>query len=167
LNTGHPATSNPLAEQNFLVQTINMLQQAPQWPNMAILVTWDDSDGWYDHVMPPIVNPSSDSADTLAGPGVCGTPVPGAYQDRCGYGPRLPFLVISPFAKPNHVDHTLNDQTSILRFIEDNWGLGRIGDQSFDALAGSILSHFDFSNPHTQTVLMNPTSGEVVNTPSN
>jgi phospholipase C len=161
VSTGHPATSNPLAEQTFLVQTINALQQSPQWPSMAILITYDDSDGWYDHVMPPIVNPSNDSGDTLAGAGKCGTSVSGAYQDRCGYGPRLPFLVISPFAKQNNVDHTVNDQTSILRFIEDNWGLPRIGDQSFDALAGPILSHFDFNNPHYGTVLLNPTTGEV------
>jgi phospholipase C len=131
---------------------------------MAIIVTYDDSDGWYDHVMPPIVNPSSDpTTDTLGGSGLCGTTVSGAYQDRCGYGPRLPFLVISPYAKQNHVDHELTDQTSVLRFIEDNWGLPRIGDQSFDALANSILSHFDFTSaPHTGTVVLNPTTGQVV-----
>jgi phospholipase C len=162
VNTGHPATSNPLAEQSFLVQTVNALQQTPQWSSMAILIAYDDSDGWYDHVMPPIVNPSSDSAnDTLAGSGMCGTSVAGAYQDRCGYGPRLPFLVISPYAKRNNVDHTVNDQTSILRFIEDNWGLPRIGDQSFDALANSILGHFDFTKAHEGIVLLNPSSGEV------
>jgi phospholipase C len=131
---------------------------------MAILIAWDDSDGWYDHVIGPIVNPSSDAAnDTLNGSALCGTTVTGAYQDRCGYGPRLPFLVVSPYAKQNNVDHTLNDQTSILRFIEDNWGLPRIGDQSFDAIAGSILTHFDFAaSPHTQPVLLNATTGEVI-----
>ena len=129
---------------------------------MAIIITYDDSDGWYDHVMPPIVNPSNDSAhDTLNG-STCGTPVASAYQDRCGYGPRLPFLVISPYAKQNHVDHALTDQTSILRFIEDNWGLPQIGDQSFDAIANEILGHFDFtSTPHDQTVILNPTTGQV------
>jgi phospholipase C len=164
VNTGHPSTSTPLNEQGFLVETINALQQTPQWPSMAILIAWDDSDGWYDHVMPPIVNPSSDAAnDTLNGAGACGTSATGAYQDRCGYGPRLPFLIISPYAKQNHVDSAVNDQTSILRFIEDNWGLPRIGDQSFDALANTILSHFDFNAPpHTQPVLLNPTTGEVM-----
>jgi phospholipase C len=166
-NTGHPQKSNPLAEQAFLVQTINMLQQSPQWNSMAILIAYDDSDGWYDHVMPPIVNPSNDAAlDTLAGPGMCGSvsnlnQMLGVYKDRCGYGPRLPFVVISPFAKQNYVDHTLNDQTSILRFIEDNWNLGRIGDQSFDVLAGSILGHFDFTKAHLKPVLLDPTSGQV------
>ena len=162
VNTGHPATSTPLAEQSFLVQTINALQETPQWSSMAILITYDDSDGWYDHVMPPIVNPSSDSAnDTLTGSGLCGTAVTGAYLDRCGSGPRLPFLVISPFAKQYNVDHSFNDQTSILRFIEDNWWLPRIGDQSFDALANSIEGHFDFTKAHPGKVLLNPTSGEV------
>jgi len=162
VNTGHPATSTPLAEQGFLVETINALQQTPQWKNMAIIITYDDSDGWYDHVMPPIVNPSNDSAhDTLNG-STCGTPVASAYQDRCGYGPRLPFLVISPYAKQNHVDHALTDQTSVLRFIEDNWGLPQIGDQSFDAIANEILGHFDFTSaPHDQTVILNPTTGQV------
>jgi len=65
-------------------------------------------------------------------------------------------LVISPFAKQNNVDHTVNDQTSILRFIEDNWGLPRIGDQSFDALANSILGHLEFTMAHTKTMLLNP-----------
>src|SRR5262249_52395280 len=72
------------------------------------------------------------------GPGACGTAPAGAYQDRCGYGVRQPLLVISPFARQNFVDHSVTDQSSILRFIEDNWNLGRIGNQSFDALAGSL-----------------------------
>ena len=65
-------------------------------------------------------------------------------QDRCGYGPRQPLLVISPFARANFVDHTLTDQTSILRFIEDNWQTPRVGDGSMDTKAGSILNMFQF-----------------------
>jgi len=114
--------------------------------------------------MPPVVNQSSDSAnDALNGPtGMCGTAQPGAYQDRCGYGPRLPFLVLSPYAKQNYVDHNLMDQTSILRFIEDNWSLGRIGDQSFDAMAGSVLDSFDFTISHPKPLMLDPGSGEPV-----
>jgi phospholipase C len=99
--------------------------------------------------MPPIINQSNDSAnDALLGPiGLCGTALAGAYLDRCGYGPRLPFLVISPFAKRNFVDHSLIDQTSITRFIEDNWQLGQLGNQSFDAEAGPIPNLFDFNAP--------------------
>lgn len=137
---------------------------------MAILITWDDSDGWYDHVMPPIVNQSNDPAnDALLGStGLCGTAAAGAYEDRCGYGPRLPFLVIAPFAKENFVGHSLADQTSITRFIEDNWQLGRIGNQSFDAFAGSILNMFDFQSPDLgnpasrRMLILDPNSGEPI-----
>jgi phospholipase C len=132
---------------------------------MAILISWDDSDGWYDHVLAPIVNRSSDpNNDALLGSsGLCGTSQAGAYLDRCGYGPRLPFLVISPYAKGNFVAHTVADQTSILRFIEDNWQLGRIGDQSFDAMSGSILNLFDFpayGRPSDRTLILDPDTGE-------
>jgi phospholipase C len=86
----------------------------------------------------------------------------GSYLDRCGYGPRLPFLVISPFAKPNFVDSTVTDLTSILRFVEDNWNLGRMGDQSFDAMAGSILNMFNFTQQPAPPVLLDPKTGLVV-----
>jgi phospholipase C len=166
--TGHPSDSTPLAEQQFLVETINALQQLPEWQSMAILIAYDDSDGWYDHVMPPIVNQSNDPGqDSLLGPtGMCGTAAAGAYQDRCGYGTRLPFLVISPYAKENYVSHKTMDTTSILLFIEDNWGLGKLGDQSFDALAGSIEDNFDFvSAPRTTPLLLDEWSGQPVVTP--
>src|SRR5262249_51965226 len=88
---------------------------------------------------------SQTSFDTLSGAGLCGGNVPGdGQQGRCGYGPRLPFMVISPFAKRNFVDHTLTDQSSIIRFIEDNFGLGLIGGGSSGAYAGSVLKVFDF-----------------------
>lgn len=163
--TGHPQNSTPLEEQAFLVQTINFLETLPEWNSMAILITYDDSDGWYDHVTPPIVSPSSDAAlDTLAGTsGLCGSPAAGAYNDRCGYGPRLPLVVISPFARQNFVDHTVADQSSILRFIEDNWQLGRIGDQSFDAIAGSLNNLFNFTaQTPAPPVFLDPATGQVV-----
>jgi phospholipase C len=161
--TGHAADSTPLAEQQFLVETLNRLQQTPEWGEMAILITYDDSDGWYDHAMPPIVSPSQDPVnDALLGPvGLCGVPAVGAYEDRCGYGPRLPLLVVSPFARRNFVDHRVTDQSSLLRFIEDNWQLGRIGDQSFDEKAGTLGGLFDF-NDHAQrnrTLILDPTTG--------
>jgi phospholipase C len=72
-------------------------------------------------------------------------------------------LVISPYAKQNYVSHALTDTTSVTRFIEDNWDLGRLGDQSFDSMAGSILDSFNFiSPPHLATVILNPTTGAVV-----
>ena len=83
----------------------------------------------------------------------------GAYQDRCGYGMRLPMLVISPYAKVNYVDHSITDQTSILRFIEDNWQLGRIGNQSFDSKADTLLNMFNFTASHNANkLLLNPST---------
>jgi phospholipase C len=164
--TGHPSKSDPLSEQTFLADTINTLMQSSFWPQMAIFITYDDSDGWYDHVMPPIVNQSSDSAnDTLAGSTLrCGagtTPL-GGYLDRCGYGTRLPLIAISPYAKQNYVDHALTDTTSVLRFIEDNWSLGRIGNGSFDALAGTLDGLFNFTstpNAAARQLCLNASTG--------
>ena len=92
--------------------------------------------------------------------GLCGHAPVDAYQDRCGYGPRLPLLIISPYAKVNYVDHGITDQTSIIRFIEDNWNLGRIGNQSFDVKAGSIMSMFNLTAGHyTNKLILNPITG--------
>lgn len=157
---GHPKYSDQLSLQTFLVKTINKLQQLPEWKKMAIIIAWDDSGGWYDHAMPPIINQSHTPADALLGSGDAGTPPPGAYEGRLAYGMRVPFLLISPFAKQNYIDHTLTDQTSILRFIEDNWHLGRIGDQSFDEVAGTVAHLFDFSNPNDKILLLDPHTGE-------
>jgi phospholipase C len=146
---GHAGNSDPLDEQHFIVDTLNRLQKLPTWKSTAVIIAYDDSDGWYDHVMGPIINYSDDPQnDALSGPGMCGIAHPDADQDRCGHGPRLPLLLISPYAKVNYVDHAILDQTSILRFIEDNWGLGQIGDDSFDAKAASMMNMFDFSGGH-------------------
>jgi phospholipase C len=121
---------------------------------MAVIIATDDSDGWYDHVMPPIVNQSNTPLDFMCGSRNDG---PGA---RCGYGPRLPLLVISPFARENHVSHALTDQTSILRFIEDNWlGGERISDMSFDRFAGPLDDMFDFRSPNLRRLLLDPVTG--------
>ena len=147
---GHAGYSDPLDEQQFLVNTLNALQQTPEWQQSAVIITYDDSDGWYDHQMGPIVNQSNVSDDRLLGTGNCGTPKPidasGTIQNgRCGYGPRMPLLVISPYARKNYVDHLTTDQSSVLRFIEDNWNLGRIGNGSTDAIAGTLDGLFDFN----------------------
>jgi phospholipase C len=144
---GHAGYSDPLDEQQFVVSTINRLERTPFWRDTAVVIAYDDSDGWYDHVLAPVVNQSTDpSVDALDGT-TCGKKpenVYGGYQDRCGYGPRLPLLVVSPYAKSNFVDHTTTDQSSILRFIEDNWQTGRIGNFSLDAKAGSLANMFAF-----------------------
>jgi phospholipase C len=112
--------------------------------------------------MPPIISQSNDPKyDKLLGTDLCGYISPGVYQDRCGYGPRLPLLVISPYSKTNFVDHSITDQTSIIRFVEDNWGLGRLGNQSFDAKAASIDNMFDFTNvtAHAKKLSLDPNTG--------
>ncbi|GAA3517689.1 phospholipase C [Actinocatenispora rupis] len=157
---GHAGNSDPLDEQRFVASTLNELQKSPQWSSTAVVLAYDDSDGWYDHVMPPIVNGSQDAATDSA---ACRSkPAAGGYNDRCGYGPRLPMLVLSPYAKRNHVDHARTDQTSILRFIEDNWRAGRIGDHSYDAAAGPLGGMFDFRHaPDSTPLLLDPGTGAV------
>jgi phospholipase C len=158
---GHAGYSDPVREQAYLVETLNRLQKLPEWKDTAVVISYDDSDGWYDHAMPPIVNPSAlPGLDALSGAGACGSPAPGAYPGRCGYGARLPLLVVSPYARRNFVDHAVTDQTSILRFVEDNWKLGRIGDQSFDAKAGPLDQLFDFeAKSPAPLLLLDPGTG--------
>ena len=180
---GHAGYSDPLDEQHFLVRVINALQQSPEWSSTAVIIAYDDSDGWYDHQMPPIVNPSfNPTVDTLNGPGLCNyglqqgsptpaTPLKGGFGQpawgRCGYGTRMPLVVVSPYAKRNHVDHTLTDQSSILRFIEDNW-LSRARIQpggSFDTIAGPLDNMFDFSDgdgDRARKLILDEKTGPVV-----
>jgi phospholipase C len=115
-------------------------------------------------VIGPIVNQSDSPDDALTDTGACGTAKAGAYLDRCGYGPRQPLLVISPFARQNFVDHGVTDQSSVLLFIEDNWDLGRIGDRSTDAIAGSLGPMFDFSkdNGGGRRLFLDPATGQPV-----
>jgi phospholipase C len=161
---GHPGNSDPTSEQNWLVFMINQVMQSPAWADTAIFITYDDSDGWYDHVNGPIASPSATTVDGLAGPGNCGKPLPGANPARCGHGPRLPLLLVSPWANPNSVDHTLTNQASVIHFIEDNWRLGRIdgptapgnGQASFDRNAGGLENLFNFdARPSLDQVLLN------------
>jgi phospholipase C len=114
--------------------------------------------------MSPIVNPSATTADAVSGPEKCDNGAPlGGIQGRCGYGPRLPLLVISPFAKANFVDHTLTDQSSILKFIETNWSVGSIGGGSFDTLEGTLNNLFDFSGKTKHaTLTLDPNTGEPI-----
>ncbi|MFZ3217540.1 MAG: alkaline phosphatase family protein [Candidatus Acidiferrales bacterium] len=168
---GHAGYSDPLDEQTFIVGVINLLEKSPEWQSTAVVIAYDDSDGWYDHQFSPIVNQSTTAADALTGAGACGngaSALPGIEgnahaQGRCGYGPRLPFMVISPYAKKNFVDHGTTDQSSIIRFVEDNWLDGeRIGDGSFDAIAGSINNMFNFDQCRNEDgiLLLNPATGE-------
>ncbi|HEY1659917.1 MAG TPA: alkaline phosphatase family protein [Candidatus Sulfotelmatobacter sp.] len=174
IQDAHPGNSDPLDEQEFVVKVANTLQSMPEWSSTALIVLYDDSDGWYDHQLGTIVNGSNTSADALSGPGNCGSganalaglnPATAHAQGRCGYGPRQPLMVISPWAQHNFVDHSVTDQTSVIRFIEDNWlGGQRIGTGSFDAVADSITSLFDFNQTISTTpYLLNEKTGEPSN----
>jgi len=170
---GHAGYSDPLDEQQFIVNEINALQRTPDWSSTAVVIAYDDSDGWYDHVFSGIHNTSNTSGvanppgpqDFLTGTGLCGdttaNPPLAGQNGRCGYGPRLPLLVISPWAKRNFVAHTISDQSSILKFIEDNWGLPRISG-SFDAIAGSLDNMFNFksSGGKTKPLFLDPATGQ-------
>lgn len=161
---GHAGYSTPLDEQRFLVETIDRLEQTEYWHDTAVVIAYDDSDGWYDHQPGPIVNQSPDSTYNALAEGACGQKpdkVSGGYLDRCGYGPRQPLLVISPYARSNFVDHTVTDQSSILRFVEDNWQTGRIGNTSFDERAGSLdnLFSFDRSDNGPGKLFLDPATG--------
>ena len=172
---GHAGYSDPLDEQAGVVRLVNFLQHQPGWKNTAVIVTWDDSDGWYDHAFAKTTNPSFDKqADQLDGPGVCGhgTPLPGVdgkpVNGRCGPGTRIPFLVISPWARPDYVGHAEITQASVVRFIEDNWLHGeRLGGGSFDATTGSIMGLFDFAQGggHVAPLYLDPVTGTPVSAP--
>jgi phospholipase C len=171
----HPGNSDPLDEQTFVVSMVNAIQNSSFWSSTAIIVAYDDSDGWYDHVS-SLINGSATTADSISGTGVCisSTASQSALagwdgkphaQGRCGYGMRQPLLVISPWAKKNYLDHTLTDQASVLRFVEDIFAGSQRITGSFDGIAGSMLNMFDFSNgatpPNTAKVLLDPISGAV------
>jgi phospholipase C len=171
---GHAGYSDPLDEQAGTVALLNFLQQQPDWKDTAVIIAWDDSDGWYDHAFASTTSASFDAeADQLDGPGKCGsgTPLAGArskpVNGRCGPGTRLPFFVISPWAKPNYVGHSRVSLASVVRFIEDNWLHGRrLGGGSFDASAGSIMDMFAFSKGTRNVVLyLDPATGVPMNTP--
>jgi phospholipase C len=171
---GHAGYSDPIDEQTFIVNTINFLEKSPEWRSTAVIIAYDDSDGWYDHVTSPLVNQSATASDqNSAGAYMCGsvasataTSLPGVTaahaQARCGYGPRQPFLVISPYARKNFVDHSITDQSSVVRFIEDNWLAGERITGSFDAVAGSISGMFDFDRCRDEdgVLILDPSTGE-------
>jgi len=104
--------------ENWTTEVVNALMRAPTWEETAIFITWDDYGGFYDHVPPPQV-------------------------DDFGFGIRVPLLVISPYAKQGFVDSNLGEFSSVLRFIEDNWGLGRLTHRDRDAF--NLSYDFDFS----------------------
>ncbi len=104
----HPGAGNILDGIEWLDQIIQAVKSSSAWPNTAIVVLWDESGGWYDHVPPPQI-------------------------DVEGLGMRVPVMVISPYAKTNYISHQQMDFVSILRFIQWNWNLGQIPDPTQSA----------------------------------
>jgi phospholipase C len=104
--------------QQFVVSLLDALMRSDAWSRAAFMWTYSTWGGWYDHVPPPQV-------------------------DAYGYGFRVPAVLVSPYARRGHVEHAVLDFSSILRFVEDNWGLQPLGER--DALAGSIAGALDFA----------------------
>jgi phospholipase C len=113
-------------------------------------------------------------SDALIGPDSCGSSSVGLQaQGRCGYGPRLPFMVVSPWARTNFVDHTVTDQSSPIAFIEKNWSLkGPIvaatptDAGSYEQYASTITNMFDFNQTkgevNKHVLYLDPTTGAPV-----
>jgi phospholipase C len=163
--SAHPGESDPLDEQQWIVNTVNRIEKSPDWASTAIVVTYDDSDGWYDHVAPKLVNGSDNSTiDTSMCEETAVTI--GTTSGRCGYSQRLPMIVISPYTRVNYVSGNLTDTTSVVKFIENNWLSGERIPGSFDATSGNLNSAtglLDFNvTPHLTPVILNPTTGAVV-----
>lgn len=113
----HPAYSMCHGE-NWTTKIVNALMRGPQWDSTAIFITWDDYGGFYDHVPPPQV-------------------------DDFGFGIRVPLLIISPYAREGFITEELGEFSSVLRFIEDNWGLTQLTHR--DREATPLISAFDFT----------------------
>jgi phospholipase C len=113
----HPPSSL-MSGQRFVKSIIQELMRSSIWDNSAFLLSYDDWGGWYDHVKPIQV-------------------------DQYGYGPRVPAIMVSPYAKSGYIDNTVLDFTSILKFIEQNWNVAPLSQR--DANANSLLSAFDFN----------------------
>ncbi len=118
-DSDHPVTGTNRGP-SWIAQVVNAIGKSPAWKSTAIVVIWDDWGGFYDHVPPPQLD----------------------YQ---GLGFRVPMLVISPYARKGYISHTPYEFASILRFVEDNWGLPRLG--TSDRRATSIGDVFDFTKP--------------------
>lgn len=128
----HPP-QDPCPGENYTVDIINRLMNRSEWEHMAILITWDDWGGFYDHVA-PVGEKCANGASPSNGP----------------YNPgfRVPLLAISPYVKEGYVNHDLSEQASIPKFIEDVFGLERLHNldaHARDEQAGSILASFDFN----------------------
>ena len=122
----HPPGSIQAGER-FVRTLITALMASDAWDSSAFSWTYDDWGGWYEHVAPPEV-------------------------DEFGYGFRVPALLVSPYAKRGHVDSTVLDFTSYLKFIQHNWGVAALAER--DGNANNLLSAFDFNQPPREAVFL-------------
>ena len=114
----HPGYADLLTGQQYVATLVKAVQDSAVWQNSAIIITYDEGGGRWDHVPPP-------------------------RGDRWGPGVRVPAIIISPYAKRGFVDHTPYETVSILKLIETRWNLAPLG--SRDAAANNLLNAFDFS----------------------
>ncbi len=116
--SNHPA--NPVEPaQNYLAKLVNAAMNSPYWPGLAIFVTWDDWGGFYDHVVPPVI-------------------------DAWGLGPRVPLIVISPYAKKGYISHEQGEFSSFAKFVEENWSLPSLGQRDALDSTSDLMDYFDF-----------------------
>ncbi|HEX3464848.1 MAG TPA: acid phosphatase [Candidatus Elarobacter sp.] len=130
-NNEHPGYASLLAGQQHVLQLVQAIQSSPYWKNTAIIITYDENGGRWDHVSPPAI-------------------------DRWGAGTRVPFIVISPWAKHGYVDHTQYETVSILALIEKLWNLQPLGTR--DAAANPFSNAFDFTQVNPFAVKRKPTA---------
>jgi phospholipase C len=140
-NDEHPPGQIQLG-QKFVSDVLHTLWASPQWPHMAIFITWDEHGGYYDHVPPPQACAPDDIAPI-------GVPAGGAFDGFTRYGVRVPFILVSPYAKKAYVGHTTYDHASVARFIEAKFKMPALTKR--DANADPLLDLFDFSAPSFAT----------------
>ena len=164
MRTVTPGNSDPLDEQRFLADTIDQIEQSSYWPNTAIVIAYDDSDGWYDHQIGPIVRPvpGHDRLPQRAREVRHAATDADAQNDRCGVGPRMPLMVISPGRARTS---STTRSPSRRRSRSSSSTTGASGDRrgSADTTAGTLDNMFDFDTdaPRSPAVIMNDTTGEV------
>jgi len=124
----HPAYSDAQISEAMVAETINRIAASPYWPQSAIIITWDDSEGDYDHVPPPIVATGPD-------------------QSVISFGPRVPLIMISPYAKLNYISHEQGSHSSVVKFIDTVFGLPPLATLP-DELLGRYLGMAQFGQPN-------------------
>lgn len=151
----HPSDSDPAPGQapccsvevgaNYVSSLINAVMTGPSWKDSAFIFTFDEFGGFYDHVAPqPTVSPDGIAPNDLLPGDIC-TQVVGPNCDFTVTGYRVPFIVISPFAKKNFVSHAVADSTAILKFVETRFGLPALTKRDA-AQIDMTTEFFDFTN---------------------